>query len=462
MTSVHTAAEQSGAPAMSSPAAITKSRSFTSPNSVKGTKASLLRRLARPAVLLPVGVPLGLYNFAKLNPDAATAYYKRAFAWACARTMDFSEKKLTELKQEVFVGLREQDTGALQVLEIGVGGGNNFRYYPPGTSVVAVDPNPHFDQYLKENSDKYPDVKVTKFIVAGAEDMSAVAEGSVDAVVCTLVLCSVQDMDASIREVKRVLKPLTEILSSLLTDLRFKGTNKSEKKLTELKQEVFVGLREQDTGALQVLEIGVGGGSNFRYYPPGTSVIAVDPNPHFDQYLKENSDKYPDVKVTKFIVAGAEDMSAVAEGSVDAVVCTLVLCSVQDMDASIREVNRVLKPCLNGHQWPGARSPRGSTPGQLRAQKGTLPLVIVASACVHVSGGKFYYLEHVRHPSESRAQFVQDLLTPVFRVLSDGCHVNRETWKHLDGAGFTEVKYRIEGNLRPKFMTQILYGTATK
>ncbi|KAI8510887.1 hypothetical protein Bbelb_118030 [Branchiostoma belcheri] len=165
MTSVHTAAEQSGAPAMSSPAAITKSRSFTSPNSV----------------LLQARLRLGL----RQNHGLQRA----------------SEKKLTELKQEVFVGLREQDTGALQVLEIGVGGGNNFRYYPPGTYVIAVDPNPHFDQYLKENSDKYPDVK---FIVAGAEDMSAVAVGSVDAVVCTLVLCSVQDMDASIREKENI------------------------------------------------------------------------------------------------------------------------------------------------------------------------------------------------------------------------------------------------------------------
>ncbi|XP_035681358.1 methyltransferase-like protein 7A [Branchiostoma floridae] len=248
--------------------------------------ASLLRRLARPAVLIPLGVPVGLYTFAKLNPDAASAYYKRGFAWACARSTESNNKKLQELKQDMFTGLKEQDGGS---------------------------------------------------------------------------------------------------------------------------------------SSLQVLEIGAGSGANFKYFPPGTSVIAVDPNPHFDQYLKENSDEYPEVKVTKFVVAGAEDMADVAEGSVDAVVCTLVLCSVHDVDAVLGEVKRVLKP-----------------------------------------GGKFYFLEHVRHPTQAWVQSLQDILTPVFRVLSDGCQPNRETWKHVDSAGFSDVQYKIEGNLRPKVIMQILYGTATK
>eukprot|EP00058_Branchiostoma_floridae_P026123 XP_002611613.1 hypothetical protein BRAFLDRAFT_63738 [Branchiostoma floridae] len=246
--------------------------------------ASLLRRLARPAVLIPLGVPVGLYTFAKLNPDAASAYYKRGFAWACARSTESNNKKLQELKQDMFTGLKEQDGGST---------------------------------------------------------------------------------------------------------------------------------------SLQVLEIGAGSGANFKYFPPGTSVIAVDPNPHFDQYLKENSDEYPEVK-------------------------------------PLRKRGR------NGHQWPGARYPRGTTPDPLRAQKGTLLLVIVASACVHVSGGKFYFLEHVRHPTQAWVQSLQDILTPVFRVLSDGCQPNRETWKHVDSAGFSDVQYKIEGNLRPKVIMQILYGTATK
>ncbi|KAI8479223.1 regulation of response to stimulus, partial [Branchiostoma belcheri] len=159
------------------------------------------------ATLIPLSVPVGLYAFAKLNPEKTTAYAKPVFLWLCAKLKTFHQERFCVLKEDVFSGLKKQDGRNLQVLEIGPGKGANFEYFPPRTSVIAVDPNIEFAQELEENSKQYPDVKVTKFVVAGAEDMSAVAEGSVDAVVCTLALCSVQDVDAVLGEVKRVLKP---------------------------------------------------------------------------------------------------------------------------------------------------------------------------------------------------------------------------------------------------------------
>ena len=91
-------------------------------------------------------------------------------------------------------------------MEVGAGTGANFKYYPSGTDVVCVDPNPHFDSYLKSNSEKFPHVHLEEFVLGKAEDMSGVETGSVDSVVCTLVLCSVEDVDQSLAEIKRVLR----------------------------------------------------------------------------------------------------------------------------------------------------------------------------------------------------------------------------------------------------------------
>ena len=51
-------------------------------------------------------------------------------------------------------------------------------------------------------------MKLKQFVAAFGEDMSEVEDESVDAVICTLVLCSVMDMDMCMKEIKRVLKPV--------------------------------------------------------------------------------------------------------------------------------------------------------------------------------------------------------------------------------------------------------------
>ena len=109
------------------------------------------------------------------------------------------------------------------VLEIGIGAGANFDYYPQGTSLVAVDCNPHMEELLKENLKKVDDrVHLKKFVAASAEDMSCrgkvgVEDNSVAAVVCTNLLCSLTDGQTrkTIQEVKRTLKPVSTVSSIL-------------------------------------------------------------------------------------------------------------------------------------------------------------------------------------------------------------------------------------------------------
>ena len=168
-----------------------------------------------------------------------------------------------------------------------------------------------------------------------------------------------------------------------------------------------------------VIEIGAGTGSSFPLYPPAvTHVLALEP----DDYLRGVAqDQAASATVPVTVAAGtAEDIPA-ATGSADAVVASLVLCSVRDQAAVLAEIRRVLRP-----------------------------------------GGTLAYYEHVRsrHPLLARAE---DLLTPAWGRLMGGCHLNRDTLGAITAAGFG-----IASNRRFTFSVQRLnppmahiLGTAT-
>lgn len=120
--------------------------------------------------------------------------------------------------------------------------------------------------------------------------------------------------------------------------------------MREHKQDLFRSLPEfkKPGGQLTVLEIGCGTGANFEFYPPGTKVICTDPNPHFQKYLTKCMSENDHLTYDKFVVASGEDLRAVQDESVDAVVCTLVLCSVDDVAQTLRESHRILRP-VSGH-----------------------------------------------------------------------------------------------------------------
>ena len=110
---------------------------------------------------------------------------------------------MSELKENL-------QTDNLMILEIGAGSGTNFRFFPSGSSVIALEPNRYFQKYLKKNVASFsPDVEVVKILTDAAEDMCNVADDSVCAVVSTIVMCSVMNVDTVLREVKRVLRPVS-------------------------------------------------------------------------------------------------------------------------------------------------------------------------------------------------------------------------------------------------------------
>ncbi|XP_049590414.1 thiol S-methyltransferase TMT1A-like [Syngnathus scovelli] len=171
-------------------------------------------------------------------------------------------------------------------------------------------------------------------------------------------------------------------------------------KMHRMKRELFRNVHgfANSDGSLRLLEIGSGTGANFQFYPYGCTVLCVDPNPHFETYLKKSMDENKHLTYEAFLVASAEDMVELDDESVDVVVCTLVLCSVKDVKMVLREVRRVLK-----------------------------------------TGGAFYFMEHVVSKPSTWTYFLQYIIDPLWFYIGDGCSVTRATWEELESAGFSEL-----------------------
>jgi ubiquinone/menaquinone biosynthesis C-methylase UbiE len=157
--------------------------------------------------------------------------------------------------------------------------------------------------------------------------------------------------------------------------------------MAEYRQAMLAGV----SGA--VIEVGAGNGLNFQHYPPAvTNVVAVEPEPHLRRTAHAAAERAP---VPVEVVDGLADRLPVEADSADAVVVSLVLCSVPDQDAALREIHRVLRP-----------------------------------------GGQLRFLEHVRaeRPGMVRVQRLLD--ATIWPHLLGGCHTGRDTTAAIERAGF--------------------------
>jgi ubiquinone/menaquinone biosynthesis C-methylase UbiE len=97
-----------------------------------------------------------------------------------------------------------------RVLEVGVGDGLNFPFYPDTVAaVVAVEPEPSLRARAERRAAETPERGIT--VVAGTAEALPVEDASVDAVVTCLVLCSVRDQARALAEARRVLRPGGEL-----------------------------------------------------------------------------------------------------------------------------------------------------------------------------------------------------------------------------------------------------------
>ncbi|MER5203295.1 class I SAM-dependent methyltransferase [Streptomyces sp. NPDC002825] len=174
---------------------------------------------------------------------------------------------------------------------------------------------------------------------------------------------------------------------------RFSVSAEARGGLGALRTELLAGLSGR------VVEIGAGNGLNFAHYPAGvTEVVAVEPEAHLRR-LAEEAARRAAVPVT--VVSGAAEALPGADGSFDAAVASLVLCTVRDVPEVLAELRRVLRP-----------------------------------------GGELRFFEHGAADTRGLARVQRGLDRTVWPLLFGGCHTSRTPLAAIEAAGFELVTYR--------------------
>jgi ubiquinone/menaquinone biosynthesis C-methylase UbiE len=183
-------------------------------------------------------------------------------------------------------------------------------------------------------------------------------------------------------------------------------------------QRKFAAYRSRVVSAAEgcVLEIGVGSGLNLPFYSQNVlRVIGLDPSPKLLSMARENARGA--LGPVEFVEGSAETVP-LQNGSVDTVVTTWTLCSIPDAGRALCEMRRVLKP-----------------------------------------GGRLLFVEHGRAP-DPYVRWWQDRLTPAWKRIGGGCHLNRAIGTLIEGAGFQFERIETGYMPGPKPMTFMFEGSA--
>jgi len=167
----------------------------------------------------------------------------------------------------------------------------------------------------------------------------------------------------------------------------------------------------------RVLEIGIGSGLNIPYYTGAVECLCgIDPSIELWRLGRRRAARAP--FPVRFIRASAEVLP-VATGTFDTVVTTWTLCSIADPGAALAEMRRVLAP-----------------------------------------GGRVLFIEHGGSP-EPRVLAWQNRITPVWRRLAGGCHLNRPIADMVRAAGLRLELMDVGYGEGPKIFTYRWKGVAT-
>jgi SAM-dependent methyltransferase len=138
----------------------------------------------------------------------------------------------------------------------------------------------------------------------------------------------------------------------------------------------------------RVLEVGAGTGLNLRHYPRAVELVLTEPELAMHARLRRRA-----ARRAATVVAAPAEALPFPDASFDVVVSTMVLCTVDDPAAAVRELRRVLRP-----------------------------------------DGRLVFIEHVRADSARLARW-QDRLERPWRAFAAGCRCNQPTLAVLERGG---------------------------
>lgn len=186
--------------------------------------------------------------------------------------------------------------------------------------------------------------------------------------------------------------------------------------------EAIRALRRENLAGLsgRVLEVGAGIGTNFAHYPDSVDeVIAVEPEPRLAAQARAAAEAVP----ARIVVIGETAEAFRGGESFDAIVCSLVLCSVRDPGDVLRRLYALLRP-----------------------------------------GGELRYLEHIASAG-ARGRFQRFVDATLWPRLFGNCHTHRDTERSILEAGFNVDTSRREFTLpawAPMPVSELLLGRARR
>ncbi|WP_373387229.1 class I SAM-dependent methyltransferase [Pseudomonas alcaligenes] len=167
----------------------------------------------------------------------------------------------------------------------------------------------------------------------------------------------------------------------------------------------------------RVLEIGIGTGLNLAFYDADkvSAIVGVDPAAQMQALARRRAER---IAIPLEMVALELGQIQAADASFDSIVCTFTLCTIPEPLAALREMRRVLKP-----------------------------------------GGKLLFSEHGRAPDPGVRRW-QQRLTPLWKPLAGGCHLDRDIPALLKAGGFTIRELYSSYLPGPRPMTWVWRGWA--
>ncbi|MCF8146719.1 MAG: class I SAM-dependent methyltransferase [Deltaproteobacteria bacterium] len=173
----------------------------------------------------------------------------------------------------------------------------------------------------------------------------------------------------------------------------------------------------------RVVEIGAGAAQNMAFLPETVHpYFPTDPSPVMVSKAKQRLLRRRSYKSDAQVIRAAAERMPIKDETADTVISFLVLCSVQDPSAALSEIHRLLRP-----------------------------------------EGRFLFFEHVLAARTSTIRW-QNRITPLWKRIGGGCHLNRKTSDYIEQGGFRFIqlqRYRSQ-KMGPAITSNVIEGIAAK